>query len=136
MYATRPDSIDPPLQSTPRPRSGSRHPSPKTLAQREARRRAQLNAQLTEVCVKLSLNTLLALAFVSALWHLVPYHHQQRLMLQEAQKTLTESEERVADLQLSFSQLFDPKQTNAAMQSQSYRVDPSQRQVIWLEPKH
>jgi len=87
----------------------------------------------TEACIKLSLNTLLVAAFGSALWHLVPYHQQQRVMLQQAETDVTAAEERVSQLQLNFSQVFDPKQARAVMQDQSYLVDPSQRRVIWLE---
>lgn len=140
MYATRPDPFEPLEPASPASPSNPSHsrphrpPSPQTLAQRQARRRAQLSARTTEVCTKLSLNVLLILAFGSALFHLIPYHRQQRAMLQEAQETVANAQERVNALHEDFSQVFDPEQTRAIMQEESYRVRPDQRQIIWVDP--
>ncbi|MEB3274515.1 MAG: hypothetical protein ACO4CG_12335 [Prochlorothrix sp.] len=139
MYATRPDPFEPlgPASppGAPQPsRPSHRPPAAHTLAQRKARRRAQLTARTTEVCTKLSLNTLIILAFSSALFHLIPYHRQQQAMLREAQTTVADAQERVQALHANFTQVFDPRKTQMIMQEESYRVRPDQRQVIWVEP--
>lgn len=139
MYATRPEPfepLEPSSPSSPAKSSPSRHrsPSPQTQAQRQARRRAQLSARTTEVCTKLSLNVLMILAFGSALFHLIPYHQQQRAMLREAKDTVANAQDRVKALNEEFSQVFDPTQTRAIMQEESYRVRPDQRQIIWVDP--
>jgi len=70
----------------------------------------------------------------AALIRLVPQNLAQQARLQELQTEVAFVERRVDQLQDRFNRHFDPQQTRAIMQEQSNRVDPNQRQVIWVAP--
>jgi hypothetical protein len=137
MYATRPDRF-PPLHPVPSPQPRRRvrkRSSPNKLQppiqQRQIHQQTHLLALALESGAKLTINALLLTAFISALVRLTPYAWQQYTKLQGIQQEVDQTEARVADLRVHFSQTFDPKQAKAIMQEQSYLVDPYQKRVIW-----
>ncbi|MCU0565991.1 MAG: hypothetical protein MUF49_05270 [Oculatellaceae cyanobacterium Prado106] len=124
MNALQPQSR-PPYPPQPRRR----------VAVRRVRKSQPHQAIATEASTKLVVNLLLMLITVSALFKLIPYNLAQQKSLKELQSKVTEVEGRVGNLQADFNHHFDPKQAMTVMQEQSTRVDPGQRQIIWLPPQ-
>jgi hypothetical protein len=85
----------------------------------------------SEVGLKLSVNMVLALVAVSALFRLLPYNLAQKQKIRELDHQVTSTEERVEQLEADFNRYFDPRQTRSVMQEQNNRIYPNQRQVIW-----
>jgi hypothetical protein len=65
---------------------------------------------------------------------LIPYNTSQQGKLRELRTEVADVEGRVHQLQADFNRHFDPQQAMSVMQEQSIRVDPKQRQVVWLPP--
>ncbi len=87
---------------------------------------------LLETLTKLTASVILLTATTVALTRALPYYKAQQDRLQEAQTELKLAEARVDRLQQDFQRYFDPQQARTLMQEQSYRIDPSQRRVVWL----
>ncbi len=87
---------------------------------------------LLETLTKLTASLILLAATTVALTRALPYYKAQQDRLQEAQTELKLAEARVDQLQADFQRYFDPQQARTLMQEQSYRIDPSQRRVVWL----
>lgn len=88
-----------------------------------------------EIGIKVAVNGLLSTAAVAALINLLPYYWSQQAKLREVQSEVQQTEMQVHQLQGEFSYSFDPQQAKRVMQSQSGRVDPSQRQIVLVEKK-
>lgn len=86
-----------------------------------------------ELTVKLAVNLVLLSAAIAALVRILPYQSSQQEKLRELSAEVNATETRVDRLRLSFNRNFDPQQARNVMQEQSYRVDPRQRQVVWLD---
>lgn len=99
--------------------------------QRKQRRPHQVLA--IETTAKLVLNGVFIVAGFSAMVRILPYQLSQQQRLQEIRSEVKLAEARVDRLRTDFSRSFDPQQTGSIMQSQGHRVDPSQRQIIWLD---
>lgn len=123
MHAIRPPQLDP---HPVRPRRAS-------LLARRTRRRTH-RAIAAELSAKLVVNLVLAIASGSALVKLLPYGLAQQAKLQEIRAEVSLVGNRVAQVQGDLDRNFDPQQMRTIMQEQSSRVDPQQRQVIWLTP--
>ena len=87
-----------------------------------------------EAGAKLAVNCFLAIAALSALVKLVPQNVSQQANLQNIRMEVSAVESRVNLLQADFSRRFDPNQVNSIMREQSGRINPGQRQVIWVTP--
>jgi hypothetical protein len=87
-----------------------------------------------EVTAKIAVNLAISAAAVSALMQLLPYHWLQQDKLREMRTEIKQMEGRVNVLQAKFSRNFDSSQAKSIMQQQSYRVDPSQRQIVLMNP--
>lgn len=110
---------DPSRRRTPRPRRNpKRHPH---------------RAIVVETLAKLSVNSLLAVVAITALMRLLPYNLEQQSKLQELNAEVTDLADRVDTLQADLSRHFDPQQAMSVMQEQSIRVDPRQRQIVWVD---
>lgn len=105
-------------------RSSQKHPARKPSHQ----------ALVAEVTARLGANVIIGLVAVSALVKLIPYNLDQQTKLQELQAEVKTVEKRVDQLRAEFDRHFDPQQTVSIMQEQSVRVDPNQRQIIWVNP--
>lgn len=99
--------------------------------QRKRRRPHQVLA--IETTAKLVINGVFILAGFSAMIRILPYQLSQQQRLQEIRAEVKLAEARVDRLRTDFSRSFDPQQTSSIMQSQGHRVDPSQRQIVWLD---
>jgi hypothetical protein len=119
-------------QPDPHPNQSTRRAS---LLARGNRRRSH-RAIAAETSAKLLVNLVLAIASGSALLKLLPYSLTQQAKLQEIRAEVSLVGNRVAQVQGDFDRNFDPQQMRTIMQEQSSRVDPQQRQVIWLTPAH
>ncbi len=114
---------------------------PDRLSRRADRRRRahafhpSYRPQTIEVAIKFGMNALFILGCVAALLHLLPQIRNQQRELQEIQAEATLTKTRVEHLQADFDRYFDPQQAKSVMQEQGHRVDPSQRRVVFLEPK-
>jgi hypothetical protein len=80
-------------------------------------------------------NILLSTAAIAGLIKLLPHHLSQQAKLREVRLEAERTEERVNNLRADFSRSFDPGQAKSVMQEQSHRVDPTQRQVVWQNPR-
>ncbi|MBD2195085.1 MULTISPECIES: slr1601 family putative cell division protein [Calothrix] len=124
MNAIQPSSLPvQPIQKrrvTPRPKRHLRQRSHQVMA--------------IEATAKIAVNLAISAAAVSALMQLLPYHWLQQDKLREMRTEIKQMEGRVNALQAKFNRNFDPSQTKSIMQQQSYRVDPSQRQIVIMNP--
>ena len=105
--------------------------------QRLVRRRKRSNphqAIAVETGFRLGVNAFLAIVAVSALVKLIPYNLAQQAKLKEIRTDVTALEGRVDRLQAELNRQFDPQQAMSVMQAESNRVDPRQRQILWLAP--
>lgn len=109
-------------------------PPPDRSSARPRRQRQRHRPLATEALVKLSVNGVLAIAAVSALVRLLPYTLTQQAKLLELEAEVTDLGNRVDRLQADLNRQFDPQQAASIMQEQSIRVDPRQRQIVWLNP--
>lgn len=98
------------------------------------RRNPSHGAVAGEITAKLVVNILLSAAAIAGLVKLLPHHLSQQAKLREVRVEAERTEERVNNLRADFSRSFDPGQAKSVMQEQSYRVDPTQRQVVWQNP--
>jgi len=119
------------------PRYNYPPPSPEPTRRQMVRRRPRRNphrAVVFESGFKLGVNCLLSVIAVSALVKLVPYNLAQQAKLKEIRIEVSEVEGRVDHLQAELNRQFDPQQTMSVMQEESTRVDPRQRQIVWITP--
>ena len=107
-----------PLKSTPNQRK--RHP---------------YQGQAVENAAKLAVNLILSAAAISTLLQLLPYQKTQQEKLQDIRAEVAKTEVRVNRLRSEFTRNFDPHQTKKLMEEMSYRVDPTQVQIVWKKPK-
>ncbi len=77
---------------------------------------------------------LVCTGMVVALVRLLPYHRQQQQRYQLLQTELARTETQVRALQNQFQRTFDPQQQPRLVQKATQRLQPHQRQVIWLTP--
>ncbi|MBD2042306.1 hypothetical protein [Microcoleus sp. FACHB-672] len=119
-------------------------PSRPTLQPVEPRRRVARRAgkyprqnphlmMATETTVKLAVNVVLSLVAVSALVQLLPHNRAGQEKLQQVQTEVQSAQGRVNQLRADFSRSFGPQQVKTIMQEQSYRMDPTQLRIVWLE---
>jgi len=87
-----------------------------------------------EAAVRLGVNLVLGIGAISTLIKLVPYNLAQQAKLHEIRSEVAEVEGRVDRLQAEFDRNFDPNQTMNVMREQSARLNPNQRQIIWMNP--
>jgi uncharacterized membrane-anchored protein YhcB (DUF1043 family) len=86
------------------------------------------------VSARLGVNVLLGIIAISTLIKLVPYNLTQQKRLEEVRSEVVKLDERVDELRAEFDRHFDPHQSMHVMQEQSARVNPNQRQIVWLTP--
>jgi hypothetical protein len=114
----------------------SRPPQPR---RRVSKRRQKLQKPhqsiATETTTKLGVNLLLSFIAVTALVKLLPYNMAQQKSFEELQSKVGEVENRVESLQTDFNHHFDPKQSRSVMQQESTRIEPGQRQIVWIAPQ-
>jgi hypothetical protein len=119
------------------PRYNYPPPSPEPTRRKMVRRRPRRNphqAVVFENGFKLGVNCLLSVIALSALVKLVPYNLAQQAKLKEIRIEVAEIEGRVDHLQAELNRQFDPQQAMSVMQEESIRVDPRQRQIVWVAP--
>lgn len=124
----------PRLQPVPSRRESART-SRRTAKQRQRRleRNAQNRAMAAEASAKIAVNVVLSLVAVSTLVNLLPSQRFTQDKLREIRSEVKLTETRVNRLRADFTRYFDPQQTPSNLVEQSYRVDPSKRQIIFLE---
>lgn len=98
-----------------------------------ARSRRINQARALEITVMLAVNALLSATAVVALVQLIPYQRSQHAKLQEMQSQVEVAQERVDRVKQQFNRNFDPQQARQIMQEQTNRIDPKQRQVVWVQ---
>lgn len=89
---------------------------------------------LSEILLKLGLNSILAISAITALVRLLPYQQIQQVKLHEVQMQVQETTRRVSELRNNFNRSFDPQQTRKIMEEQSPRLDPNQRNIFLTKP--
>jgi hypothetical protein len=119
------------------PRYNYPPPPPDPTPRRKVRRRPRRNphqALIAEIGFKVGVNGVLAIVAITALVKLVPYNLAQQAKLREIRVEVSDLENRVGQLRADLNRQFDPQQAMSVMQEESIRVDPQQRQVVWLPP--
>lgn len=117
-------------------RTPQRPSSPRRRETPQQKRRSRQRPHLiltAETITKLAVNCALSGAAVSALINFLPDYLSIQTKLREIRAEVNVTQNRVNHLQADFNRTFDPQQGKTVMQEQSDRVDPSQRQVIWIE---
>jgi hypothetical protein len=94
---------------------------------------ALVSQVMRETVVKLTVNSLLLLVGGTTLARLVPNHFVHQAQIQEVDQEVAFTQNRVNQLRQDFNQSFDPSQARVLMVEQTYKVDPSQRQVVWSD---
>ena len=89
---------------------------------------------LIEVSLKLGVNLLLIALAGSTIARLLPYHQNQQAKLKQIKTELSRTEQRVNTIETDFNRHFDPQQVGSIMQEQTNRLQPNQRQVVWVDP--
>ena len=109
----------------------SRPRATRRLGRYQRRRSYQVIA--TETTLKLAVNLTLSLVAMGGLLQLWPTNRTGQEKLQQIRAEVKLTEGRVSELQAAFTNAFDPQQGKTMMQQQSYRVDPTQLPVIFIE---
>ncbi|NEO31851.1 MAG: hypothetical protein F6K36_15725 [Symploca sp. SIO3C6] len=86
-----------------------------------------------ETTLRLVVNIVISTAAIAGLVQLLPYQLSQQSKLQEVRREVKRTQARVNNLRNDFSRSFDPRQAQRVMQEQTYRFNPSQRQVVWKD---
>jgi hypothetical protein len=94
---------------------------------------ALVSQVMRETVVKLTVNSLLLVVAGTTLARLVPTHFVNQAQIQEVDQEVSFTKTRVDQLRQDFNQSFDPSQARVLMVEQTYKVDPSQRQVVWSD---
>lgn len=130
MYALKPP--------TPRPKSARPLrvvPKAKAKIQAKPRKKAEpYRAIAYETAAKITVNAVLSIAAIGALFQLLPYRSSQEIKLQELQAAVKSTGSRVQQVQSKFSYYFDPSQARESMQELTGRIDPQRRQIVWKAP--
>lgn len=103
-------------------------------SQRRSPRRDPHRAVTFEAATRLGVNAVLGIVAISTLIKLIPYIMDQQEKLREIRSEVAEIEGRVDHLRAEFDRNFDPNQTMNVMREQSARLNPNQRQIIWMDP--
>jgi outer membrane murein-binding lipoprotein Lpp len=113
-----------------------RPPNPRSSRRAASRRspRSPYRAAAIEGSMRLGVNLVLGIVAISALVRLLPYNLAQQQRLNEIRSEVAKLDQQVDQLRAEFNRHFDPQQTMHVMQEQSARVNPNQRQIIWLSP--
>ncbi|MBM0741456.1 hypothetical protein JOY44_07485 [Phormidium sp. CLA17] len=128
MYALKPP--------TPTPQSARPlRVVPKARAKAKPRRKTKpYRAIACETVAKITVNAVLSIAAIGALFQLLPYRSSQEIKLQELQAAVKSTGSRVQQVQSKFSYYFDPSQARESMQELTGRIDPQRRQIVWKAP--
>jgi hypothetical protein len=131
------NALQPPSRpQPPRRRVSQRNRRPSSVQSSSIQRsRSSRRAIATESSTKLVVNLVLSVIALAALAKLLPYNMSQQKSLEELQVKVAEVESRVDRLQTDFNHHFDPKQARLVMQEESTRIDPGQRQIVWVTPE-
>ena len=86
----------------------------------------------TEISLKLILSWAIAIAAISSLFRLLPYHLSQQAKLKELRIQVEETDARVAKLREQLNRNFDPQRTQSLMEQYSSLTSPNQSRIYWL----
>lgn len=121
------------FQPAPRPLPPSAKPRLRDSRQRLQHRQRQMHRAIArESGIKLAVNALLGITAVVTLVKLLPINAAQQDKLTVLRTEVTSAQQRVDQLESSFSRYFDPQQTRRVMQEQGNWLNPHQVQIIWV----
>lgn len=124
MYAVQP-------AKAPQSPIPSRRPSSRPSSQQ---RNQQLIRVLTiETAVKLTIQLILSVYAISALWQIWPRYRNSAEKLSQIQSEVQLTQKRLDNQKSNFGRHFDPKQAQSIMQEHTNQLAPGQQQIIWLE---
>jgi hypothetical protein len=123
-------SIQPPDPQNQKPK---RQSQPKRRPQSPPHPHKQV---VVEVTTKLVVNVFLSSVVLATMAQLFNYYNSQQAKLGEIKTEVKQAEKRVNRLQSDFNRNFDPQQSRSIMQEQSPQMDPSQKQILWLDQNH
>ncbi|NEP00921.1 MAG: hypothetical protein F6K58_20110 [Symploca sp. SIO2E9] len=108
-------------------------PNQKLSRTRKPQKLHYYRAVFGETTLRLVVNMVISTAAIAGLVQLLPYQLSQQSKLQEVRREVKRTEARVNNLRNDFSRSFDPRQAQSVMREQTYRFNPSQRQVVWQD---
>lgn len=123
-------SIQPPEPQNQKPKRQSkskRHPESQPHTHKQV---------VVEVTTKLVVNLFLSSVVMATMAQLLNYYNSQQAKLGEIKTEVKQAQKRVNRLQSDFNRNFDPQQSRSIMQEQSPQMDPSQKQILWLDQNH
>lgn len=130
MYAIKPSTPPQKPQHSPRPLRR------RSQARVRPRTHRHYRAIALETTAKILTNFTLSGLALAALVQIVPNQRMVYEKWREIEAEVKITEARVKQQQEEFSRYFDPQQAQNIMQENGNRVDPRQRQIVWLHPNH
>jgi len=122
------------IQPSPPPKK-PQHPRRRLSRRSQVRVRPRQNhrAIALETTAKILTNVVLSACAISALVQILPYQRAANEKWREIQAEVDQTQARVERQQEEFSRYFDPQQAQSIMQENGNRIDPRQRQIVWLD---
>ncbi|MBS0016327.1 MAG: hypothetical protein KFF72_08190 [Arthrospira sp. SH-MAG29] len=127
------------IKSSPPPQKPQQSPRPlrrRSQARVRPRTHRHHRAIALETTAKILTNFTLSAFALVALVQIVPNQRMVHEKWREIEAEVNITEARVQQHQEEFSRYFDPQQAQNIMQENGNRVDPRQRQIVWLHPNH
>lgn len=124
-----------PLQPHPRrPVRSSVPPSVRRRRSTPLSRRLARHTPIFELSARLAINSVLTVASLSALSHLVPYLQTQTDRLDQVSQAVDAASAAQSKQKAEFNRYFDPAQASRLIQEYSGYKSPQERQIVWIEP--
>lgn len=113
--------------------SFERQPTEKKNRQQRSRHRLPTYRGMTvELSLKLIFSWIVAIASLTSLVRLIPYHLSQQAKLKELKIQVAETDARVIKLREQLNRNFDPQQTQSLMEQYSSLISPDRQRIYWL----
>ena len=113
--------------------SSDRQPKKRKNRQQPSRRHLPTYRGMTaELSLKLIFSWVVAIASVTSLVKLIPYHLSQQAKLKELKIQVAETDARVAKLREQLNRNVDPQQTQSLMEQYGSLISPHRQRIYWL----
>ncbi len=112
--------------------SFDRQPTAKKNRQQRSRRLPTYRGMTVELSLKLIFSWIVAIASITSLVRLIPYHLSQQAKLKELKIQVAETDARVTKLREQLNRNFDPQQTQSLMEQYGSLISPDRQRIYWL----
>ncbi|MGF1487142.1 MAG: hypothetical protein ACFBSE_08515 [Prochloraceae cyanobacterium] len=110
-------------------------PSPLDRSSGHTHRRFSQKLFVSEITIKLLVNSVLIAVGVSTLVKLLPEYFSQEAKLREIKLTVERTETRVDRARAKFNANFDPQRTMTVIEEQTPSIGEGQLPIFWLKEK-